>query len=298
MNSKDRKIIYVSVLASILLHVVILILINLESLFGAAETVQPETPEPLELVFEQPQTEKKENLPEKFYELVENPNANTENPEASDMLSTKSSQSQAPVIQPGQLRAVPGEYTKENKQSEKREKQTEPSSEVEKAVKDALLAYRENRSFNRKLLSEEKEKSQETEKDAEQQFGESKQRPEGFDADLVGDFALSTYEWEWAPYWLAFKRKLNRIWYAPPAYYRLGLIHGHTISRIKISRDGRLVDLEVLRHVGHESLQQSSVSALDGVFPFQPLPDHFPEDHLEITIKMIYPDLRQYTKSQ
>jgi TonB family protein len=91
---------------------------------------------------------------------------------------------------------------------------------------------------------------------------------------------------------------LNRVWYAPPAYYELGLIYGHTILRFKISRAGDISDLEVLRQVGHASLEQSSVSAIQAVFPFLPLPNNFPDEYLEVTVKMIYPNLREYNLSQ
>ena len=60
-----------------------------------------------------------------------------------------------------------------------------------------------------------------------------------FSADQLGDdISLSTYAWEWAPYINAFKRKLYTVWFTPPAYYRLGLIHGQTIIRFTITKDG------------------------------------------------------------
>jgi hypothetical protein len=139
---------------------------------------------------------------------------------------------------------------------------------LRQAYEKSIMAYKENRTFDRSALTGEITTPDKKETSIQQaDRGETLHRPEGFDADLVGDFALSTYEWEWAPYWLAFKRKLNRVWYAPPAYYELGLIHGHTILRFKISRSGQISELKVLRQVGHSSLEQSSVSAIDAVFP-------------------------------
>jgi TonB family protein len=87
------------------------------------------------------------------------------------------------------------------------------------------------------------------------------------------------------------------MWFAPPAYF-MGLIHGHTILKFTVHRDGTMTNLQILRHVGHESLEQSSFGAIEAVFPFLPLPDNFPDETLEVTVKLIYPDLREYQLSQ
>ena len=296
MKEKDKKIIYISLLVSILLHIIGLLLFTEFNLFAFSEIKKPEMEEPIELAFEQPvvpDVDYNENIPDKFYEIVENPNASGEIPETTDMLSTESSLSQAPVLMPGQIRAVPG--TEESKMKKSNEMDNKPQQEeLQEALSKTLLAYKENRSFSRSALTGKSEDSMVKGEEKDENLGETSRRPQGFDADLVGDFALSTYEWDWAPYWLEFKRRLNRVWYAPPAYYELGLIHGHTILRFKVSREGNISDLEVLRQVGHSSLEHSSVNAIEAVFPFRPLPSSFPDEYLEVTIKMIYPDLREY----
>jgi outer membrane biosynthesis protein TonB len=300
MNWKERKIIYVALLISILLHLLGLILFTGFNLFAFTDENKPLEPEPLELVFEQPETPEfpETQMPEKFYEIVENPNASGESPRETDMLSTASSISQAPIIIPGQIRAVPGSESAEDQKSET-SNQEKSDDMLQEAYQKSLLAYRENRSFSRSALTGEAVQTEEKEKKEEGEVkGETSRTLEGFDAESVGDFALSTYEWDWAPYWLDFKRKLNRVWYAPPAYYQLGLIHGYTIVRFKITRDGRMYDFKVLKQVGHSSLQQSSVNAIDAVFPFKELPNSFPNEYLEVTIKMIYPNLREYNVSR
>ena len=113
-----------------------------------------------------------------------------------------------------------------------------------------------------------------------------------FSVEDIGAISLSTYRWEWAPYINAMKNKLHRVWYAPTAYYKLGLIHGQTIIRYTIDRSGNITDMEVLNHNGHSSLENSSVSAINALFPFLPLPENFPEETLTITVKLIYPNLR------
>jgi outer membrane biosynthesis protein TonB len=300
MKDKDKKVFYITIAISILLHLIGLLLISGFNLLASSSTSSTDLTEPLELVFEQPAppAETPENIPEKFYEIVENPNATKDQPEETDMLSTAASRSQAPVIIPGQIRAVPGSETDGREASQASEEKAAQAEKVKEAFEKSLLAYQEKRNFSRSALTGKQEppKMDATAEPGESR-GETQNRPQGFDADLVGDFALSTYEWEWAPYWLAFKRKLNRVWYAPPAYYELGLIYGHTILRFKISRQGEISDLEVLRQVGHTSLEQSSVSAIQAVFPFLPLPSTFPDEYLEVTVKMIYPNLREYNLS-
>jgi hypothetical protein len=114
-----------------------------------------------------------------------------------------------------------------------------------------------------------------------------------FSADQLGDMSLSTYAWEWAPYINALKRKLYQVWFTPAAYYRLGLIHGYTIIQFSISKEGQLIEYEVLEHEGHESLEQSSVNAIKSSFPFKPLPVNFPDENLTIVARLIYPNLRE-----
>ncbi len=259
------------------------------NLFAFTQHNNIEPAEPLELVFDKPLTPPADQPPEKFYELKENPNASGKMPENADILSSESSLSQAPAIGLGQMRAVPG--SEEGKSQNKTSRITE--EEIKNALDKSLLAYRENKAFNRSALTgEEQQKKQEQEKN-ESAKGETSVSLDEFDAKQVGDFALSTYKWEWFPYMMVFKNKLQRVWYAPPAYSQLGLISGYTIARFKITRDGKIIDLQVLRQVGHESLEQSSVSALEAVFPLPPLPSNFPDEFLEITVKMIYPNLRE-----
>jgi outer membrane biosynthesis protein TonB len=117
-------------------------------------------------------------------------------------------------------------------------------------------------------------------------------KQEEFSADELKNISLSTYQWAWAPYINEFKRKLFRVWYAPPAYYQLGLIYGYTVIRFTIDRNGNILDKQILKHEGHSSLEQSSSNAIDAVFPLKPLPAHFPDETLTLTIQMIYPNLR------
>ena len=114
-----------------------------------------------------------------------------------------------------------------------------------------------------------------------------------FSSNKLGDISLSTYKWEWAPYIFKMKQKLYRVWTAPPAYTQMGIIYGQTVLHLRIQRDGTMTGLEVLKHDGHVSLQISSENAMHALFPFDRLPDNFPDRELELTITLVYPDLRR-----
>ena len=319
MEESDKKGLYITLFISIVLHLVGLALLSGFNLLAFSSKNTPEATQPLELVFDQPEPaaniplnvpagvplDNEAGIPQKFYEIVENPNASGEQPTEADMLSTMASRSQAPVIMPGQIRTVPGSENgseaspQKSGQEGEEEQEAETSEKTPQELDGSLLTYQGNQLFSRSALSGKKGPfdPDQSESGGENRKG-SGSGPAGFDADMVGDFALSTYEWEWAPYWLAFQRKLHRVWYAPAAYYELGIIYGYTILRFRISRDGNISDLAVLQQIGHSSLQQSSVSAIEAVFPFQPLPANFPDPYLEVTVKMIYPNLREYNASQ
>jgi hypothetical protein len=113
-----------------------------------------------------------------------------------------------------------------------------------------------------------------------------------FSVEEVGALTLSTYKWNWAPYVNALKNKLSYVWSAPAAYYQLGLIYGYTIIAFEIDRDGNLIKMKTLKHVGHSSLKVSSEEAIRALFKFKPLPPDFPDKTLTITAKLIYPNLR------
>jgi outer membrane biosynthesis protein TonB len=114
-----------------------------------------------------------------------------------------------------------------------------------------------------------------------------------FSADELGNLTLSTYAWEWASYINYFKRKLYEVWRTPPAYFSLGIIHGYTVIRLVIDRNGQMVSIQVLEHQGHSSLQVSSENAVNAVFPLKPLPVDFPDETLTLTLTLLYPQLRK-----
>lgn len=104
----------------------------------------------------------------------------------------------------------------------------------------------------------------------------------------MGGLSFNTYDWDFAPYMLILKRKVQGNIFPPPAFTRLGMISGETLLRFKIFPDGRVQDLRVLKYVGHKTLMETSVRAIEVSGPFPHLPENFPEDYLEVTAKFSY----------
>jgi hypothetical protein len=110
---------------------------------------------------------------------------------------------------------------------------------------------------------------------------------------INGEFNLSTVQWDWAPWIQVFSNELYRHWVAPPAYRELGLLSGTTVIRLVVEKDGRPSTMEILERDGHPSLHTASLAALKAFAPYMPLPAHFPEENLVITLSLHYPALRR-----
>jgi TonB family protein len=71
------------------------------------------------------------------------------------------------------------------------------------------------------------------------------------------------------------------------------LVSGITRVKFVVNRDGSLASYTVLSHQGHKILEETTVEAVEAVFPFKPLPKDFPDPKLVIIGNFIYPDLRK-----
>lgn len=285
LNSMDheKRIYLIALFLSLLLHLVLFFVFKVE-LFNIDLTSEIDNlSEEVAVLFP-------ENKPK---QIVENINENDDMPSESDLLSDRNSRARNPFIydeidkQPYSDGNIPIQNL------------TNPS------LSDALSQNLPNRKFSKDALmnrnhdvSSQSSYNVEGQEALRQQF-EGQETTNNiydqkrFSADQLGDLSLSTYAWEWAPYINALKRKLQRVWFTPPAYYQLGLIYGSTVIRFSISKEGNLIEYDVLQHKGHESLEQSSINAIKSTFPFKPLPSNFPDERLVITARLIYPNLRE-----
>jgi outer membrane biosynthesis protein TonB len=104
----------------------------------------------------------------------------------------------------------------------------------------------------------------------------------------VGGISINTTAWDFAPYLLDLKHRIKQHWLPPMAFTALGAIHGYTKINFRIYPDGRMEALTVVEQLGHDSLHRASANAIKGAAPFRPLPDHFPEEYLDITFGFYY----------
>ncbi len=104
----------------------------------------------------------------------------------------------------------------------------------------------------------------------------------------VGGISINTTAWDFAPYLLNLKHRIKQHWIPPLAFTALGAIHGFTKINFRIYPDGRMEHLSIVETNGHKSLHRSSKNAIKGAAPFRPLPDHFPEEYLDITFGFYY----------
>jgi len=278
----EKRIYVISFLLSFILHV-ILVLIFIKDLV-IVDLTPEDTNDPEEVTVLFP-----ENRPKS---IVENINENSDVPDESDYLSDFNSKARTEQLlqefgnQPMSEGNIPfANLTRPNIQ-----RQLEKKLQTKKFTRDALIG-KTTTDFQNNTRQNESQQAQESIQ-ANQNTTNNMYDQKQFSADQLGDISLSTYAWEWAPYINALKRKLYTVWFTPAAYHRLGLIHGQTIVEFSISKDGKLLYYKVHDHQGHESLEKSSVNAITAVFPFKKLPDHFPEDNLTITARLIYPKLR------
>ncbi len=109
---------------------------------------------------------------------------------------------------------------------------------------------------------------------------------------VINEFQLNTVQWDWAPWIQVFANELHRHWVSPYAY-RLGLIDGTTVIKLVVEKDGRPSSMLILDESGHPSLHTASIAALKAFAPYLPLPAHFPEENLVITLSLHYPTFRR-----
>lgn len=280
---KRKKILTITFLLSLLLHIGFFWLLQQQGWLVYTPTAESAPPEEVTIVFPENKPQ-----PKKPREVVQNQNETEEVPDRADYLSDKNSRARNEQVtsQRGSSPNSRGNVPLNNLSPT-------PSSKINRTFRP--------RTFNKNALRGSSAKTP-TEEYREQQSKAASAKAEGsnqmldnqkFSVEELGAMTLSTYKWQWAPYINSMKDKLYRVWFPPTAYYQLGLIHGYTVIKYTISREGKILGMTVLDHQGHESLKVSSTQAIEALFPFLPLPKDFPDETLTITAKLIYPDLRR-----
>ncbi len=285
-KDRHKRILLLAFLLSVLFHGLLFWLLNLDSLWNPQISSSEDAPaEQVVITF----PENKPQPRQKEWKIVQNMNENEKQPDKTDLLSDKNSRASNP-----EMTANKGALPNSKGNVALRDFSPAPSFKTFKQY--------QNKPFSKSALGEQSatavntptSKWQKSQLQAQAQKGANQvMNQKDFSVEDLGALSLSTYKWEWAPYVNALKNKLYQVWFAPPAYYQLGLIHGYTVIRFTIDKQGNMTELQVLKQVGHKSLQLSSTEAIKALFPFLPLPKDFPDKTLTITAKLIYPDLRQ-----
>ena len=294
--SKRKVLFTIAIVFSLLFHAVLLILAGKGGWLVSAQTPPEPVYPDIELTF----PENKPRPREKPRTVVKNQNENNETPRNADLLSEQNSRARnpektnalrenSPMIK-GNSSLVQDLYQPSVKQ--KKWEAIMPKGRRAFSA-DALVGKQVDRS--EKETNRQKGNSGKTARQQRQAsfLNASRFQQKQFSVNEVGAMSLSTYKWAWASYINKLKSKHQSVWFAPPAYNRLGLIHGQTKIYFEISRDGKLLKLQVLDHKGHDSLKDASVASIKALFPFAPLPPDFPDEKLGITATLYYPDLRK-----
>lgn len=103
-------------------------------------------------------------------------------------------------------------------------------------------------------------------------------------ARLDGEFSLSTYDWDYAPYMLRLKRQIeDYTWQILPSAFWYGIAAWATQVRFVIRPDGSLESVVISGHRGVLELRHVAQDAVTGAADFEPLPPGFPDPELTVT---------------
>jgi hypothetical protein len=120
---------------------------------------------------------------------------------------------------------------------------------------------------------------------------EAMNNPDG-GALAAGGISLNTTAWAWAPWLEEFLRNFQRQWTAPYAYY-MGTIHGSHVIRLRIAKDGSLMQMDAVEVDGDSVLVETSELTFRALAPYAPLPSDFPEKYLILRMKLVYPEVQR-----
>lgn len=268
--------------ASLLLHVFAyfltgmgLRLLRLLQLLPVAATSAPEEQAQPPIIFEvveTPNTARRETASEEAKHLSDK-NAAAQNSEAPKDLPLGVAYAQGDLPDAETVKKAPATAAQQEGQSQNEQQTTEPKTSYNFT----------GPSFHREFLTGQQPPSAQAAATEMALRDQSHSR-----APQLGSFSLDTYEWNFAPYMLWLKKRVQSNIYPPPAFTHMGMISGQTLLRFKIYRDGSLRDLELMNYRGHKSLMETSMRAIELSIPLQKLPPDFPKEYLEVTAQFDY----------
>ncbi len=234
------------------------------------------------------------------FELVETPaDARSEKPpESTDLVSDKNSIARDQYLGSDRPDGNPyseGDFAVKNLPQDpvwNSYRENYAGEEIEPAEESAASEEQSDAGYSYQQFSREKLLKNSRQSQPEQSQSQQPPTPRydnrDFSARDIGGLTFNTYEWDFAPYLLGMKKRIERNIFPPPAFTHMGLISGETTLRFKVLPGGEIKDLVVLKYIGHESLKETSVQAILNSAPFLPLPADFPENYLEVTANFSY----------
>ncbi len=113
---------------------------------------------------------------------------------------------------------------------------------------------------------------------------DAESREQDFDNDIV---SLDTKEFKYSPYFDSIKRKIHSVWRYPEDAMSRG-ISGSLTVRFSISKDGKLMDVKLLKPTNHRILDDEAVRAVKTAAPFDKFPPAIAKNQLNIVATFSY----------
>jgi len=111
------------------------------------------------------------------------------------------------------------------------------------------------------------------------------------EADIAEDdgeaISLDTKESKYASYFTRIKRQIELAWSYPNEAQRKG-ITGELTLRFQISRDGNLMNVQLINSSGYNVLDEAALQAVKSAAPYYPFPVTINRDTLPILANFIY----------
>lgn len=107
---------------------------------------------------------------------------------------------------------------------------------------------------------------------------------EGSDEELI---SLDTQKFKYVDYFTSIKEQVVEAWSYPIEAMMKGM-RGKGLLRITISKEGRLIDIQVVNTSGYEILDDAAVKAFKKASPYKPMPDTINKEKLTIIAPFAY----------
>jgi TonB family protein len=114
--------------------------------------------------------------------------------------------------------------------------------------------------------------------------GESLQNVQG-NSDFGPSFQFDSKGVDFGSWLRRFKAQVYRNWLIP---YAAMALHGHTVLRFTIHKDGSITDLIILQPSTVDAFTKAAFNAIKGSNPTVPLPTEYPDESMVMTVIFYY----------